>query len=131
MNEEAREHLTVQGLIEELFEIEEEGYVRYLDYLSNDMYNYMKEIKEGVVRVDESVKPVAPEVTPNGIAIIKYMQTLEEGVSYTSKTLAEGMNLNSRSVSGGMRKLITGGYVFKEHTTPIRYTLTDKGWAFE
>lgn len=126
---EEKEYLTVKGLMEELLEIEENGWIRYRDYFGEELYQFMFDLRDGKINTAPSKGNDA--VTENGAKILKYLQTLEKDVQLTAKAIAEGMGVNSRSVSGGMRKLVSGGYVSKESGNPITYTLTDKGWEYK
>lgn len=45
----------------------------------------------------------------------------------TCKVIGEGLFISGRSVSGTMRKLISDEYVTKNASSPIQYSLTEKG----
>jgi Mn-dependent DtxR family transcriptional regulator len=45
----------------------------------------------------------------------------------TCKAIGEGLFISGRSVSGTMRKLIADEYVTKNASSPIQYSLTEKG----
>lgn len=45
----------------------------------------------------------------------------------TCKVIGEGLFISGRSVSGTMRKLIADEYVTKNASSPIQYSLTEKG----
>ncbi len=70
-----------------------------------------------------------PEITDNGKVILDYMQKSSESL-LKSRDIAEGLFVSSRKVSGGLRKLVTDGFVEKVSKDPVIYTLTEKGKNF-
>lgn len=70
-----------------------------------------------------------PEITDNGKVILDYMQKSTESL-LKSRDIAEGLFVSSRKVSGGLRKLVTDGFVEKVSKDPVIYTLTEKGKNF-
>ena len=66
------------------------------------------------------------EITDNGKMILKHLQSIPFG-SYKSKDIAEDLFVSSRVVSGGMRKLVSDGFVEKIGTDPVVYSITEKG----
>ena len=70
-----------------------------------------------------------PAFTENGKLILKYMQDNKDTYNnlFKAKDIGEGLGISSRTASGGMRKLVTDGYVEKVGTAPIVYSLTTKG----
>lgn len=76
---------------------------------------------------EEKVKPI---MTERGAEILKFLQEHSETEAWKSKDIAEQMGLNSRSVSGGIRKLVTDGFVDKVGSEPCIYIITEKGKNF-
>ena len=74
----------------------------------------------------ENEKPI---ITDNGKVILDYMQKSNEPL-LKSKDIAEGLFVSSRKVSGGLRKLVTDGFVEKVGKDPVIYSLTEKGKNF-
>lgn len=69
-----------------------------------------------------------PLFTDNGKLILNYM--IEHQVDMplaTAKAMGEGLGVSSRTISGGIRKLVTDGYVEKVSESPVVYSLTEKG----
>lgn len=71
----------------------------------------------------------APAFTENGKLILKYMQDNKDNYNnlFKAKDIGEGLSISSRTASGGLRKLVTDGYVEKIGESPVVYTLTQKG----
>lgn len=71
--------------------------------------------------------------TENGKIVLEFMQ--ENGDKFNNilkaKDIAEGIGISTRTVSGAMRKLVSDGYVEKIESSPICYSLTDKGKTVE
>ena len=90
--------------------------------LDQDVLDYFETLKK-----NKSSKKV--EITENGRAIVEYMrENWEEADNkFLSKDIGEGLFTSSRSVSGAMRKLVTDDYVARDDSSPIVYSLTDKG----
>ena len=91
------------------------------DILSEQAYDFFISLKES--------KNTNEEITEKGALILKYMQKENEKnvTNFTAKSIGEGLEQNSRSISGGMRKLVSCGYVKKTGENPIVYKLTEKG----
>ena len=70
------------------------------------------------------------EITDNGKFILAFLQSHPD-VPYKSKDIAEMLFVSSRKVSGGMRKLVTDGYVEKIGESPVSYIITEKGKNFK
>lgn len=70
-----------------------------------------------------------PAFTDNGKKILAYMQETKETYNnlFKAKDIGEQIGISSRTVSGGMRKLVTDGYVEKLGTNPVIYAITEKG----
>ena len=88
------------------------------EILSEQAYDFFISLKED--------KKTNEEITEKGALILKYMQK-ENITNFTAKSIGEGLGQNSRSISGGMRKLVSCGYVEKTGENPIVYKLTEKG----
>ena len=71
-------------------------------------------------------KAAKPDLTDNGKLILKHLQSAPVA-PYKSKDIAEVLFVSSRTVSGGMRKLVTDGFVEKVGESPALYTITEKG----
>ena len=92
------------------------------DILSEQAYDFFISLKEN--------KNTNEEITEKGAIILKYMQkenNEKNTDTFTAKSIGEGLEQNSRSISGGMRKLVSCGYVEKTGENPIVYKLTEKG----
>lgn len=92
------------------------------EVLSEQAYSFFLSLKED--------KSENGELTEKGAEILNYMQKQSEGndsATFTAKSIGEGLDQSSRSVSGGMRKLVSCGYVEKTGENPIVYKLTEKG----
>ena len=92
------------------------------NYLSSDALDFWN----GLQMAGDSAKPT---FTENGKLILQYMKDNKESYNnlFKAKDIGEGLGISSRTVSGGMRKLVTDGYVEKVGESPIVYSLTDKG----
>ena len=101
----------IKGLIEDGFEFSE-GANAYFEALQT-----------------KSSAKERPEITENGIKILKFMQENYEKFNnvFNSKDIGEGLFVSSRSVSGSMPKLITNGYVEKIGADPVTYAITEQG----
>ena len=91
------------------------------EILSEQAYDFFISLKED--------KKTNEEITEKGTIILEYMQKESEKnvTNFTAKSIGEGLEQNSRSISGGMRKLVSCGYVEKTGENPIVYKLTEKG----
>lgn len=74
-------------------------------------------------------KKTSQKITENGRKILDIMKEKEESYLniFTSKNIGELLFMSPRSVSGSMKKLITDGYVEKQNSNPITYSLTNLG----
>ena len=72
-----------------------------------------------------------PLFTDNGKLILKFLQEHTETVMWKARDIAEQMVSSSRTISGGMRKLVTDGYVEKIEGSPVVYSITEKGKNIE
>lgn len=80
--------------------------------------------------MDELIaKGVKPVITIKGIAILNCMKENADTYNnvFKAKDLGDLLSMTPRSVSGSMKKLITEGFVEKIGTSPVCYTITDKG----
>ena len=68
-----------------------------------------------------------PLFTENGKNILTFLQEHSDTLTWKAKDIAEGMFISSRSVSGGIRKLVTDGFVEKVGQDPTIYSITEKG----
>lgn len=68
-----------------------------------------------------------PLFTDNGKAILTYLQEHPETQTWKAKDIAEGMFISSRTVSGGIRKLVSDGFVEKVGQDPVIYSITEQG----
>lgn len=71
--------------------------------------------------------------TENGKLVLSFMKENKDNFNniFKSKDIAEAIGVSTRTVSGAMRKLITDGYIEKIESSPICYSLTDKGKTVE
>lgn len=69
------------------------------------------------------------DITENGKKILKFMQdNYEENNNlFKAKDIAEGLFTSGRSIAGSIRKLVTDGYVTKDSSEPIQYSITERG----
>ena len=88
--------------------------------LSASAQAYFEELK---------ISKTAGVMTETGNKILQFMQ--ENKTKYlnlfTAKVIGEALFMNSKAVSGSMRKLVTDGYVEKQGTNPVTYSLTENG----
>ena len=92
------------------------------NFLSSDALDFWN----GLQMTEDKDKPT---FTENGKLILQYMKDNKETYNnlFKAKDIGEGLGISSRTVSGGMRKLVTDGYVEKVGENPIVYSLTSKG----
>lgn len=90
--------------------------------LDSDALEYFEMLK----KVKETEKP---KFTENGKKILLYMQDNKDTYNnmFKAKDIGEGLFISSRAASGGLRKLVTDGYVEKVGNEPVVYTLTKSG----
>lgn len=111
---------------------------KFIEYVNNELFSKidMNEIDSDVVDYwngltskDDTEKPT---FTDNGKLVMKYLQSLPDGVEpMKSKDIGEEMGISSRTVSGAMRKLTTDGFVEKIGKDPVLYVLTEQGKNIE
>jgi len=75
----------------------------------------------------KEVKTDKPELTENGMLVLKYLQEHQDTRCWKAKDLAEQMGISSRGASGTMRKLVNDGFCEKLGQDPVIYALTEKG----
>ena len=70
-----------------------------------------------------------PKFTENGKLILQQLRDNKDKYNniFKAKEVGEGLGISSRTVSGGMRKLVTDGYVDKVGQDPVAYAITTKG----
>ena len=92
------------------------------NFLSSDALDFWN----GLQIMEDTSKPA---FTENGKLILKYMQDNRDNYNnlFKAKDIGEGLSISSRTASGGLRKLVTDGYVEKIGESPVVYTLTQKG----
>lgn len=102
----------------------------YAELFSNEDWNiareFFEDLKNGKVKNSGGM-------TENGKKILLWMQENCEKMTniFTSKEIAEGLFTSGRSVAGGMRKLISDGYVEKIGQNPVQYALTESGKLYQ
>ncbi len=108
-------------------------YTEFFDYVDETICSMPDNIKQTFDELREMFEQEAkskPLFTEIGLEILKYLQSC--GVKrIKAKEIAEGMDTTSRKVSGGIRKLVTDGFVDKSGQNPVIYTLTEKGKNFD
>lgn len=113
--------------IEELIKmvINSDDYDGY-DILSKEANDYFEALKT-------TVEKEPKKFTENGKLVLSFMKENKDNFNniFKSKDIAEALGVSTRTVSGAMRKLITDGYIEKIESSPICYSLTDKGKTVE
>ena len=71
-----------------------------------------------------------PLITNTGISILTYLQNCD-AKNLKAKDIADGIEVSSKVVSGGIRKLVSDGFVEKFGQNPVIYNLTEKGKNFD
>ena len=79
--------------------------------------------------INASADKDKPKFTENGKLILQYIQNNKDAYNnlFKAKEIGEGLGISSRTASGGLRKLVSDGYVEKISVDPVVYSLTDKG----
>ena len=74
-----------------------------------------------------------PKFTSNGKLILQYMQDNKDAYNnlFKAKEIGEGLGISSRTASGGMRKLVTDGYIEKVSSDPVVYAVTTQGMEID
>lgn len=113
--------------IEELIKmvINSDDYNGY-DILSKEANDYFEALKT-------TTEKEPKKFTENGKLVLSFMKENKDNFNniFKSKDIAEALGVSTRTVSGAMRKLITDGYIEKIESSPICYSLTDKGKTVE
>lgn len=131
MNDEMN-YLNVQGLIEEIMELGENGIIDFKKYFSKELYQFMVDIKDGKVKfIKEGSKKPTGKLTKNGLLLLKGMKEYCSEGEYTSKEISEKIGFSSRGIAGTIRGLVSNGYVSKDESKPIKYTLTQAGKDYQ
>lgn len=87
-----------------------------------DFYHILQEQKDKYVE--------KPLLTETGLQILEYLQT-HGSTTFKAKDIADGLDVSSRKINGAMRKLASDGYVDKNGTNPVIYSLSNKGKSFD
>ena len=92
------------------------------DWFSEDGLDFWN----GLLIAGDTTKP---KFTENGKLILQYLKDNKDKYNniFKAKEVGEGLGISSRTVSGGMRKLVTDGYVDKVGQDPVAYAITTKG----
>jgi len=109
--------------VEDLMKVaDQNGYDYMIMEQYNDAWDYWNALR---ATGDES----KPAFTENGKKILVFMQENKDTFNnlFKAKEVGEQLEISSRTVSGGMRKLVTDGYVEKIGTSPVIYAITTKG----
>lgn len=126
MNDEMN-YLNVQGLIDEIMELEDNGVIDFKDCFSTELYQFMCDIRDEKIKFVEQNSKKNTKLTKNGITLLKGMQEHCFEGEFTSKEISKMVGFSSRGISGTIRGLVTNGYVNKDTSKPIKYTLTQLG----
>ena len=108
-------------------------FIKFVDYLIAQckepvlMSPEVKEVYDFILGMEDDEKPA---FTEQGLQILEFIQN-NNSKNLKAKDIADGLMVSSRKVSGSMRKLVSDGYVNKFGTTPVVYTLTEKGKNFD
>ena len=91
-------------------------------YFSEDAFAYFNAL-QGAGNEDK------PLFTENGRIILTFVKENKDEFNnlFKAKDIAERIGLSTRTVSGGMRKLVSDGYIDKMGANPSVYSLTEKG----
>jgi len=92
------------------------------DWFSEDGLDFWN----GLLIAGDTTKP---KFTENGKLILQYLKDNKDKYNniFKAKEVGEGLGISSRTVSGGIRKLVTDGYVDKVGQDPVAYAITSKG----
>lgn len=109
----------------EIFE-KEDIYVKNYPDIWDDAKTYF-------LAIQESKDNGKAAFTPNGKIILKFLQDNKDLYNnlFKAKDIGEQLGISSRTVSGGMRKLVTDGYVEKMGENPVIYSITSAGIEVE
>ena len=107
----------VEWLFEEYRDVIADGY----DADATPAFEYFEDFKKA--------KSPTQGLTQAGKNVLFWMQEHKDEYDnlMTCKVIGEGLFISGRSVSGTMRKLISDEYVTKNASSPIQYSLTEKG----
>ena len=91
--------------------------------LSDEAMTYLEALKATGGETEK------PKFTENGKLVLQFMQANKDsfGNMFSAAKTGEAMGISSKTVSGACRKLVTDGYLEKIGTSPVIYTLSDKG----
>ena len=104
-----------------------EIFLEYFDEVTKDK-EIPEEVKEfyNVLRASAADITEKSSLTVSGKMILEYLQK-EERLSYKARDIAEALGVATRAINGGIRKLVTDGYVDKIGANPVIYVLSEKG----
>lgn len=99
-----------------------EEFEMFKNNFSEESIKYVETLK--LKKNDNNTK-----LTELNLLILNFMRENEkESLNpLTSKEISEKILVPAKSIAGSMRKLVNMGYVEKTDSTPIGYSLTDKG----
>lgn len=111
----------------------QENFLKFFDKLVEDC-KYPVTIPEDVQAFYDMLKTQPanerPLITDTGLNILTYLQNCD-AKNLKAKDIADGIDVSSKVVSGGIRKLVSDGFVEKFGQNPVIYNLTDKGKNFD
>ena len=106
----------------------------FIDFVDRLIENSKEEVimSDEVREVYDALKgdTSTPLFTGLGEEILRYLQTCDSK-NLKAKDIATGMDISSRKITGAIRKLVSDGFVDKFGTSPVVYTLTEKGKNFD
>lgn len=102
-------------------------YQELFDFLDNERMAMPKNIDTMYQEVKMYFeKADKPAMTETGIQLMEYLQANPDR-GFKANEIAQDLGVSSRKVAGGMRKLVTDGYVTKMGQNPVIYSLTEQG----
>ena len=113
--------------VEDLMKVaDQNGY----DFRAMERYSDAEDYWNALKITEDDAKPA---FTENGKTILNFMQKNKATYNnlFKAKDIGEQIGISSRTVSGGMRKLVSDGYVEKIGQNPVIYTITTKGENIE
>ena len=114
-------------LVEDLMKVaDQNGY----DFRTMEQYGDAEDYWNALKITEDDAKPA---FTENGKIILNFMQKNKATYNnlFKAKDIGEQIGISSRTVSGGMRKLVSDGYVEKIGQNPVIYAITTKGENIE
>lgn len=96
-------------------------------YKIEDNDEIANELSDFLEAQGDNSKPI---ITEAGLQILEYLQGCGK-TTLKAKDIADGMGVSSRKVSGSLRKLTSDGFVDKFGSSPVTYSLTEKGKTFD